>query len=68
MSTASHTIVFTAPEKFSGKGFPIWQTKMQLLLMRENILGEEGAPSDQDKNTTWKLRNQKAIVFKAYVL
>lgn len=66
MTNSNHSIVFTPTEKFCGKRFPNWQTKMQLLLIRDNIWelvsGEDEIPSsNQPEHKAWKQCNHKGI-------
>jgi len=54
-------------EKFSASGFPTWQTKLQLLLMREGMWGtvsgddEDPGSSNGEKYKQWRQRNDRAI-------
>ena len=48
-------------EKFKGEGFPTWQTKMQLLLMKEGVWGVVEDDTDdalhQSQKKIWKQQN-----------
>lgn len=55
----------TTPEKFCGKNFHTWQTKVKFILMKKGIWdvvsNEREGTSTREATSSWELKNNKAL-------